>query len=61
MLAQGQLITKVETIIWAIPAPDVTLDELIQQFKDQGYPALEIDRINNKVKILHIVDLTEEE
>lgn len=57
MLAQGQLISKVETTIWAIPAPDITLDELIVKLTDQGFPVLEIDRENNRIQVVHIVEV----
>jgi hypothetical protein len=60
MLAQGRLVTKVETIIWAVPRPGLNLETLILKLNSQGFSVLEIDRINNRVKVLSIVDSTED-
>lgn len=57
MLSQGQLISKVETIVWAIPSPGVTLDELIIKLTDLGYSILEVDRENYRLQVLHIVEV----
>lgn len=56
MLAQGQLISKVETIVWAMPAPELTLDELIIKLTELGLPILDIDRANNRIQVLYIIE-----
>lgn len=44
--------TEIEIVAWATPAEGITLDELIEEFKELGNPILEIDRINNKIKVV---------
>jgi hypothetical protein len=56
VLIQGQLISKVETTVWANPAPHITLDQLVDTLTTQGIPVLEVDQKNNRVKVLYVVD-----
>lgn len=60
MLAQGQLVTKVETIIWAVPRPGLSLEQLILKLNQQGFSVLEIDDANNRIKVSHIIDMAED-
>lgn len=43
-----------EVWAWATPAPDVTLDALISEMAALGNPVLEVDRDNNRLKIMHV-------
>ncbi len=39
---------------WATPAPGITLDELIVEMGELGNEILEVDIMNNRLKLLHV-------
>lgn len=48
--------SKLTLELWAIPEGEMTLDELEQHLKEIGNPILEIDRENNRIKMVQTTD-----
>lgn len=53
-------IEQIETIAWATP-DGISLDVLIEKMTSLGNTILEIDRLGNRLKLLHVVDKKEGE
>lgn len=49
-------IEQIETIAWATPREGLSLDDLIEKMISLGNPIIEVDRLGNRIKLLHIVD-----
>ncbi len=45
---------EIEVEAWATPAPGWTLEELIVEMGRLGNPILEVDAVNNRLKVLHV-------
>ncbi len=39
---------------WATPAPGITLTELLEEMRLIGNQVLEVDVVNNRLKVLHV-------
>jgi hypothetical protein len=44
---------KIETHIWATPAPDITIRELAIQLLEDGQKVLQIDWLGNRILLHH--------
>lgn len=47
-----RLVTKVEVVGWATPRPGLSLDELVANFHRDGVTVYEVDRDNNRVRVI---------
>lgn len=52
-----QVATAINLTAWATPAEGISLNELIIEMAENGTPVLEVDRLNNRLKVC---DHTEE-
>lgn len=53
ILKTGQQAT-LEVHAWAIPAEGITLDELVEEFKQLGNPILKVDYEKNAILTIHV-------
>lgn len=46
----------IQLTAWATPAEDLLLDDLILELKSLGHNIVEVDRVNNRVKIIETTE-----
>lgn len=52
-MSQALLKATVECVIWAVPAPDVSLGRLASIMQRVGNRVLEVDHAGNRLKVAH--------
>lgn len=55
-MIKANVITQIETLVHAIPAPGVSLEELVVQLREAGQEIIEVDVTNNWILIAQKVE-----